>query len=126
MNTLFAIGLGGGIGALLRHYLNGAVTGWLGTGFPYGILMINILGSLVMGALIGLFAQMGEIQQTLKAFLTVGVLGGFTTFSTFSLDAVLLLERGAYGAAALYIGGSVALSLGALIAAMWGIRLWLS
>lgn len=126
MNTILAIGLGGGIGALLRHYLNGAVTGWLGTGFPYGIMLINSLGSLVMGLLIGLFAHAGEIPQAWKAFLTVGILGGFTTFSTFSLDAVLLLERGAYGAAALYIGGSVLLSLGALIAAMWGVRLWLS
>jgi CrcB protein len=126
MNVFLAIGLGGGFGALLRHYLNGAVTAWLGTGFPYGIMVINILGSLLMGLMIGLFAHVGEIPPHWKVFLTTGVLGGFTTFSTFSLDSALLLERGDYGMAAFYIVGSVIISLAALMLAMWGTRFWLT
>jgi CrcB protein len=126
MVVFLAVGLGGGLGALLRHYLNGAVTGLSGAGFPYGIMLINIIGSLVMGLLVGLFAHLGEIPQGWKVFLTTGLLGGFTTFSTFSLDSVLLLERGDYALAGIYIVGSVLISLAALMLALWGVRLWLS
>ncbi len=126
MNIFLAIGIGGGLGALSRHYLNTAVAHWLGTGFPYGIMLVNILGSVVMGLLIGLFAHVGEIPQAWKIFLTTGILGGFTTFSTFSLDSVLLIERGSYAAAALYIGGSVFISLAGLMLAMWSVRQWLT
>ncbi len=126
MNVILAIGIGGGLGAVLRHGLNTMISGWLGTGFPYGIMLINILGSLAMGILAGLFAHAGELPQAWKAFLTVGIFGGFTTFSTFSLDTVLLVERGAYGAAAAYMGGSVILSVAALMAGLWSVRLWMS
>jgi len=124
MNTILAVGLGGGIGALMRHFLNGAVGNWLGSGFPWGIMVINILGSLIMGVLIGFFGLVTEIPQHWKIFLTTGILGGFTTFSTFSLDSVMLIERGQYVQAVLYIGGSVIVSLAALALGLWGMRLW--
>lgn len=76
-----------------------------------------------MGLLVSLFAHVWEPPQAMKAFLTVGILGGFTTFSTFSLDAVMLVERGATGAAALYVGGSVILAIGALYAGMAIVRM---
>jgi CrcB protein len=126
MNTILAVGIGGGLGAILRHLLNTAVAGWLGTGFPYGIMLINITGSIVMGLLIGLFAHIGDPPQQWRLFLTTGMLGGYTTFSTFSLDSILLIERGAYGLAALYVGLSVGVSLVGLMAGMWGVRLWLT
>lgn len=118
MPTVFAIALGGALGAVLRHFMNGFITQLVGSGFPWGILAINVLGSIVMGVLVAWFALVGDVPQATKAFLTVGILGGFTTFSTFSLDAVLLVERGAYGAAAWYVVGSVALALGGLVAGM--------
>jgi CrcB protein len=124
MNTILAVGFGGGIGALMRHFMNGAVANWLGPEFPWGIMFINILGSLIMGVLVGFFGLVAEIPQHWKIFLTTGILGGFTTFSTFSLDSVMLIERGQYAQAALYIGGSVIVSLLALALGMWGMRLW--
>lgn len=109
--TLFAIAAGGAVGAVLRHTLNGLILTLSGSTFPLGILTINILGSLFMGILTGLFAHLIEFSQPAKAFLTVGVLGGFTTFSSFSLDAVLLWERGQPSLALLYIALSVGLSI---------------
>jgi CrcB protein len=114
MYTVLAIAAGGATGAVLRHFCNSAVMGFIGGGFPWGIMAINILGSLVMGLLTGLFAHFYDPGQTAKAFLTVGLLGGFTTFSSFSLDAVLLVERGAMLEAAAYVAVSVGVSLAAL------------
>ena len=122
MTMVLAIASGGALGAVLRHFMNNAVGAWLGGGFPWGIFAINVAGSFAMGVLIALFAHVWEPPQEMKAFLTVGILGGFTTFSTFSLDAVTLLERGATGAAALYTGGSVALAIGGLYAGMMIVR----
>jgi CrcB protein len=122
MNSVLAIAAGGAIGAVLRHFLNSAVIGMVGGNFPWGILTINILGSLVMGLLIGFFAQFYDPGQTVKAFLTVGVLGGFTTFSSFSLDTVMLFERGAFMQAAAYVGASVFVSLAALAGGMYLMR----
>lgn len=116
MQTVLAIAAGGGIGAALRHFLNGAVMDFAGGDFQWGIFAVNILGSFVMGVLISVFALAWEPSQAMRAFLTTGILGGFTTFSTYSLDSVTLIERGAYGAAAFYIAGSVAFSL----LALWG------
>ena len=123
MQTIFAIAAGGATGAVLRHFLNSSVAHWLGTGFPWGIFIANILGSFVMGCLITGFALVYEPPQVVRAFLAVGLLGAFTTFSTFSLDAVTLFERGNILAAALYVGGSVTLAIGALFAGMTLIRL---
>lgn len=126
MPLILAIACGGGLGAVLRHFLNNAVTAWLGAGFPWGIFAINVLGSFAMGVLVALFAHVWELPQEMKAFLTVGILGGFTTFSTFSLDVVTLIERGATGAAALYAGGSVVLAVAALYAGMILVRAFAS
>lgn len=116
MISLFAIAAGGAIGALLRHFVNtGAVHMW-GTGFPWGILICNVLGSFLMGVLISWLAHVYEPPQAMKAFLAVGLLGAFTTFSTFSLDTIVLIERGAILHAGVYIVTSVVIS----IAALWG------
>ena len=126
MNAILAIAVGGGLGAVARHLLNTVMAHAFGTGFPYGIMLINVLGSVAMGGLIGLFAFRVDVAPIYKLFLTTGVLGGFTTFSTFSLDSVLLIERGAYGLAMLYIGLSLVLSIAGLMVALAGMRLWLA
>ena len=106
--------LGAGIGGALRHGVNVAAARLFGYGFPFGTLIVNIAGSFLMGLLAGYFAFRPGINQHMRLFLTTGVLGGFTTFSAFSLDTVLLLERHAFGLAAGYVVGSVAASLSAL------------
>ena len=100
--------IGGGIGSVLRHAVNQASAAYFGVNFPWGTLSVNIVGSLAMGLLAGWFAFRGESDQLLRLFLATGILGGFTTFSAFSLDAALLWERGEMVAAAFYMGGSVA------------------
>ena len=122
MNAIVAIFIGAGLGGVMRHLLNGVATGWLGSGFPYGILTINVLGSTAMGLVAGWFAFAGEGSSTLKLFLATGILGGFTTFSAFSLDTMLLIERGEPGLAALYVSASVALSVLGLMAGLWLMR----
>src|SRR6185369_4300973 len=108
--------LGGGLGAALRHGVNIATARLLGTAFPYATMFENVSGSLAMGLLAGYFAFRGGLPQHWQLFLTTGILGGYTTFSTYSLDAVLLYERGAFGLAALYTLGSVVASIGGLFA----------
>lgn len=102
--------LGAGLGGVLRHLVNLTVPRLLGTGFPFATLLINISGSLLMGLLTGYLAfRDGEDwSQSLRLFLTTGVLGGYTTFSTFSLDVLFLMERGDIGLALLYALASVA------------------
>ena len=106
--------LGAGLGGALRHGVNVGAARMLGYGFPYGTLIVNVAGSFLMGALAGYFAFRPGIGQHFWLFLTTGVLGGFTTFSAFSLDAALLVERHSYGLAAGYMVGSVAASVAAL------------
>jgi CrcB protein len=106
--------IGAGIGGALRHGVNVAAVRLFGYGFPFGTLIVNIAGSFVMGALAGYFAFRPGIAQHMRLFLTTGILGGFTTFSAFSLDAALLIERHSYALAAGYMVGSVAASLSAL------------
>src|SRR5215469_4065016 len=86
--------LGGGIGAALRHGVNLVSARWLGTSFNYATLIENVSGSIVMGLLVGYFAFKSEIPQHWRLFMTTGILGGYTTFSAFSLDTILLYERG--------------------------------
>lgn len=121
MNYLIVF-LGGGIGAALRHGFNLGFARILGTGFPYATLWENVTGSLVMGLLVGWFALKGGVPQHWQLFLTTGVLGGYTTFSAFSLDAAVLYERGAIGLAALYVALSVVLSIAGLFAGMAVVR----
>jgi len=106
--------LGAGIGGALRHGVNIAASRMFGFGFPYGTLIVNVAGSFIMGLLAGFFAYRAGIPQHVRLFLTTGILGGFTTFSTFSLDAAVLIERHSFGAAAGYVVGSVAAGLAAL------------
>jgi CrcB protein len=103
--------LGAGIGGALRHGVNVGAAKLLGYGFPFGTLIVNVLGSFLIGLLAGYFGFRTGMSQHLRLFLTTGILGGFTTFSAFSLDAALLVERHAYALAAGYIVGSVGLSL---------------
>ena len=106
--------IGAGIGGALRHGVNVGAARLFGYGFPLGTLIVNVSGSFLMGLLAGYFAFRPGIDQHVRLFLTTGILGGFTTFSAFSLDAALLIERHGYGLAATYIAGSVAASLVAL------------
>jgi len=115
--------IGGGIGAALRHGVNLLTPRLLGTAFPYATMFENVSGSLVMGLLAGYFAfKSGETAQSWRLFLTTGILGGYTTFSTYSLDSLLLYERGELGLAALYVLGSVLLSLGGVVAGITLVR----
>lgn len=109
--SLLAIAGGGALGALSRHGLNSGITHLFKLSFPFGTLCANILGSFLMGVLIAYFARYGNPSQEVRLFLTVGFLGAFTTFSTFSLDSMSLYMRGEFGYLSLYILGSVALSL---------------
>jgi len=110
--------LGGGLGAALRHGVNLTSARLLGTAFPYHTMFENVSGSFVMGVLAGYFAFRGSATQHWQLFFTTGILGGYTTFSAFSLDTALLYERGELGVAALYVLGSVALSIGGLFAGL--------
>jgi CrcB protein len=109
---------GAGFGGALRHGINLAAARLFGLGFPYGTLIVNVLGSFAMGLLAGYFLVRTGVPQPLRLFLTTGVLGGFTTFSAFSLDAALLVERHAYWLAAAYVAGSVVASIFALFAGL--------
>jgi len=114
--------LGGGFGAALRHGVNLASARLIGTAFPYATLFENVTGSLVMGVLAGYFTFKGDLAQGWRLFLTTGMLGGYTTFSAFSLDTALLYERGELALAALYVLASVALSIGGLFAGLALVR----
>ena len=114
---------GGGTGAVLRHGVNRLAAGLFGFGSPAGTMIVNVLGSLLMGLLIAALAEGPPASQSLRLFVATGVLGGFTTFSAFSLDALTLWERGQPGLAALYVAASVLLSLGAIAAGFWAGRL---
>jgi len=102
---------GGGFGAALRHGVNLTAARLFGMQFPYATMIENITGSLVMGLLAAYFAFKGDASQHWRLFFTTGILGGYTTFSAFSLDAAVLYERGAFMEAAFYVLGSVGLSL---------------
>jgi CrcB protein len=116
IGTLAQVALGGAIGASARYLTNVAVMRGIGPGFPWATVIVNVLGSFLMGVLVVWLAERGAMR--LAPFLMTGILGGFTTFSAFSLDAVALWERGAAGQALAYVAGSVVLSLAALVAGM--------
>ena len=114
MKTLLAIALGGAVGAVGRHLVASQVTHIFGTGFPLGTLTVNVIGSFVMGCLVETMALAWSPSPELRALLAVGFLGGFTTFSTFSMEVVLLVDRGQYVEAAAYVLTSVVFSVGGL------------
>ncbi len=113
---------GGGLGASLRHTVNLVCARLLGTAFPYGTFLINISGSIVMGLIAGYLAFKGGATQHWRLFIMTGILGGYTTFSAFSLDTALLYERGALGLAAFYLLGSLALSIAGLFGGLALVR----
>ena len=119
--TLITIALGGALGAVLRYLSVSAALRLLGPGFPFGTLFVNVIGSLLMGIAAAVILERGGADRV-YLFLMTGVLGGFTTFSAFSLDALYLIEKGRVAAAATYIGGSVGLSILALILGLWAGR----
>lgn len=122
MHSSIIVFIGAGVGGVLRHLLNALVTALVGSSFPVGILAINVIGSTAMGLVAGYFAFAGEAPSGLRLFLGTGILGGFTTFSAFSLDTALLIERGQTPAAVLYVALSVALSILGLFAGLWAMR----
>ena len=126
MNGFLAVAAGGAIGASLRHGVGLMAVRHLPSGWPHGTFAVNLLGSLLMGLLVGWLALKAEgLHQTTRLFLATGLLGGFTTFSAFSLEAVTLLERGLLGQAAAYVLLSVGASMGALfLGAMLARGLW--
>ncbi|MCH9000604.1 MAG: CrcB family protein [Proteobacteria bacterium] len=126
MRIALAVAAGGAIGASARYLLVGGLGLWLGAGFPVGTLAVNALGSFMMGVLIEVTALVWSPSPELRALLVVGVLGSFTTVSAFSLDVLVLLERGAGSLAGLYLTASVTLSLAGIYAGMRLLRLALS
>jgi CrcB protein len=121
MNYLLVF-IGGGLGSTLRHIINVVCARGFGTAFPYSTFIINISGSAVMGLIAGYLAFKGDASQPWRLFLMTGVLGGYTTFSAFSLDAALLYERGDIGLALFYVLGSVVLSIAGLFAGLALVR----
>lgn len=125
MSMLAAIAAGGAVGAVARFLVASGMERWLGAGFPWGTLAVNVAGSFALGALVEACALSWAPPPELRAALSVGALGAFTTFSAFSLDVASLVERGAALAAGGYVAASVTLSVGALAcglrAARWAL-----
>ena len=115
---LLAVAFGGAVGAAGRHLVSGQIMRWAGGGFPWGTLTVNVLGSFLLGVLVEYLVLRWSATQEMRGFLVVDLLGGFTTFSAFSLDAVLLLERASLGPAFAAIAGNVVLSICGLFAGM--------
>jgi fluoride exporter len=124
MGALIGIAAGGAAGALLRFFMSAAVTRFAGSDFPWGTLAVNVLGAFVMGVLVELMALKITVSSEWRAFLTICLLGGFTTFSAFSLESVLMLQKGEWIAAGAYMIGSVVLCVGALFLGLWMVRIW--
>ena len=119
---LAMVALGGALGSLARYLVAGTVQPAWWSGFPFGIFVVNITGGLAMGMITGLAALKLNLTPEMRAFLTTGILGGYTTFSTFSLDSAMLMERGAFVQAGAYVVGSVVLSILALFTGLWIMR----
>ena len=126
MKLVLAIAIGGAIGAVGRHYISVAMTLLMGHGFPWGTLVVNVAGSFLMGVLIETMALVWSPSLEMRALLTVGVLGAFTTFSTFSLDVATLYERGTPIILAIYVAASVGVSILSLFAGLRLMRLVLA
>ncbi len=123
MSMVLAVAAGGAVGAVARYLMAAGVAAWLGMAFPWGTLGVNVLGCGIMGAVAGALAMAWAPSPELRAFLAIGILGGFTTFSAFTFDVAALYERDAIGAALGYVLASVALSLAAFFAGSRLIRL---
>ncbi len=115
MKTLLLVGLGGGLGAMARHLVGRFALHWPNAGFPLATLTVNVLGGCAMGLLVGWLAYEIDGGKDLRLFFGVGLLGGFTTFSAFSLEMVQMIQRKAWSGAVLYGTSSVVLSVLALM-----------
>jgi CrcB protein len=124
MKLVLLAAAGGALGSSARYLVNVGAGRLLGMGFPWGTLIVNIVGCFIMGLLVGWAALKGSVTQEARVFLATGVLGGFTTFSAFSADFAALIERRDFGFSALYLTGSVVLSLLAVFAGIYLVRLW--
>ena len=122
MGTVIAIALGGALGAVGRYALSSQITQWIGPGFPWGILLVNIAGCFAMGVLAELSALTLNLSPEVRAFLTTGILGGFTTFSAFALDSAVMIERGDWASTATYVAASVIGSIAALFLGLAVVR----
>ena len=120
---VFAVAVGGAIGSVARYLVAIGSGKIFGINFPWGILIINVTGSFLIGVFVGLFATKWDLPQSVRIFLTVGICGGYTTFSTFSLDSYYLMERGELLMALAYMIGSVVLSISALVGGLYLARL---
>ena len=124
--ALINVALGGALGSLARYMVGIYAGRWLGTAFPWGTLFINVSGSFLIGAFAEAFALRWDAAQSTRVLLVVGVCGGYTTFSTFSLDVVTLINRGELVTASAYAVASLVLSVLALYAALHVLRFWLA
>ena len=122
MNMILAIALGGGLGSVARHYAISAASSLWGQNFPYGTLIVNVIGSFIIGAVVESFALKFQASQEVRAFLVTGILGGFTTFSAFSFDVFKLADTHQFLPALVYVVLSVGLSLAAVFGAVYLIR----
>lgn len=122
MMPWLAIACGGALGAVARYAMAGAVQKAVGGAFPWGTLAVNVLGALLMGGVVESAARLWSMPSDLRLFLTTGLLGGFTTFSAFSLETGLMLERGDWGTAIAYVMASVVLTVLFLFCGMWAVR----
>jgi fluoride exporter len=122
MNHVILVALGGALGASLRHFANMGALRMFGPNFPYGTMGINIIGSFAMGIFIEILVRRTGSSNELRLFVATGILGGFTTFSAFSLDFAVLMQRGALGSALFYALASVILSISALFLGLWLVR----
>ena len=120
--TILWVAIGGALGSAARYLVNVGAGRVFGMGFPWATLIVNIVGCFAMGVLIELMARRLNVGLDARAFLTTGILGGFTTFSAFSLDFALLVERKSYALAGAYAAGSVLLSLAAVFAGLSLVR----
>ena len=118
IKTLAFVALGGALGASARYIVGVLATHWGGGQFPWGTFSVNIVGSFLLGVLAGLMTFTWSPSPELRAFLVVGVLGGFTTFSAFSMEVALMIERDRLGMAALYLGATVVISVAGLFAGL--------
>ena len=126
MSIIISIAVGGGMGAVGRYLVMEGVNYWLGQDFPYSTLIVNVVGSFVIGLLFGALVVTWSPSAELRGFLVIGVLGSFTTFSAFSLDVITLIQQGQFLSALLYIIVSVIFSVLALFAGISTIRYFLA
>ena len=115
MKLVLAIAFGGALGALGRHFVSVQIENWFGSSIPWATLVVNVIGSFLLGVLYEAGTTMWQPTVELKAFLIIGLLGAFTTFSTFSMDVVVLVERGAWVTVGIYVTGSVSIAVLGLV-----------